>query len=380
MGLEGAPLSNHRSRFARLGFPLALAVVAIAYFWNEEEPSDSPVQTLSLRILSQVTASDDPWALAHGILALEPGSPSLDPWVARIEEHLIEDDGHWRLPLSGVDGHRGEQHPHLVLRTLALLEREGRATAASSALLARLLPAARRGGRDDGDDWRVINDLAWKLEALSDLASGDAAASALEPLALRLLAALVDGDRHVDAFISSGLEGKRPDSTNPESSGTWAYTCGGQHLISALIAAADAGAISVEERQQLSDHINLYGRRLLGEISYRLSEEQAAVDAGVSPMRASRRGILERLKLTGHGLEILARARFVRLGDDEFLAETAATVEAFLMVDLVILDSEVDPDATMLGKLRDTDPGAWERWLGDSCHALHGLRRWRAQK
>jgi len=374
-------LPSRPPRFARHGlFLLVMAVVAVAIFSEDDaSPESSSREILAARILPEVAASDDPWALAHGLLALEPGSDLLDRWLATIEGHLIEADDHWRLPLTGVDGDRGEQHPHLVLRTLALLAGEGRATAASSALLARLLPAARHGGGDDGD-WRAINDLAWKLEALSDLAAGDrAAAAALEPLAHRLLAALVDGDRLVDDFLVAGLEGKRPDSGTPQTSGTWAYTCGGQHLISALIAAADAGAISGDAREQLSVHVDLYARRLLSELAYRLREEQAAVDAGVSPVRASRRGILERLKLTGHGLEILARARFAGIGEDAFLAETGATVEAFLKVDMVFLDSEVDPDVTLLGKLRDTDPGAWERWVGDGCHALHGLRRWRAQ-
>ena len=130
----------------------------------------------------------------------------------------------------------------------------------------------------------------------------------------------------------------------------------------------------------LSSHLDLYCRRLRWEEFFRLREEIRALGSGVSATRAFRRGILERLKLSGHGLEILARARSASVGDPLLIDDAREISEVMLARDMSMLAGRVDPDGTLLKKLKTTDPELWERWLGDGCHVLHGLRLWQLDR
>ncbi len=330
-----------------------------------------PAATFSSRILDAGLASTDPWAGAHLMLAF-PEANRLAAvrarWIGQIEDEEVQ------IPLHGADGHRGEQHPHLLLRTAAwvlpsthtphLKQRIERALAATS------MPT----------HWKQINDLAWLVEAAAVLKLPAMTATAdadLATLARTLLSAVEQSDRVVHRCLE---EGGRPDgSLGPEQSGTWAYTCGGLHLFSALVESFGAGYLTAADRVRLIDRLLLTTRRISWELQFRLDEEQRALAAGVSPRRAARHALLARMKLAGHGLDLFGRSRALGLlTAQQVEIAVEQSLEAASQIQTRLLEV-VDPQGILLSAQTETeDRETWERTFGDGCHLLRGLMIWQA--
>jgi hypothetical protein len=289
-------------------------------------------------------------------------------WIGQIEDEKVQ------IPLHGADGHRGEQHPHLLLRTAAwvlpsthtphLKQRIERALAATS------IPT----------HWKQINDLAWLVEAAAVLKLPATTATAdadLATLARTLLDAVEQSDRVVHRFLE---EGGRPDgSLGPEQSGTWAYTCGGLHLFSALVESVGAGYLTAADRLRLIDGLLLTTRRVSWELQFRLDEEQRALAAGVSPRRAARHALLARMKLAGHGLDLFGRCRALGLlSAQQVEIAVEQSLEAASQIQTRLLEV-VDPQGKLLSAQTEAqDRETWERTFGDGCHLLRGLMIWQS--
>ena len=330
-----------------------------------------PAATFSSRILDAGLASTDPWAGAHLMLAF-PEANRLAAvrarWIGQIEDEKVQ------IPLHGADGHRGEQHPHLLLRTAAwvlpsthtphLKQRIERALAATS------IPT----------HWKQINDLAWLVEAAAVLKLPATTATAdadLATLARTLLDAVEQSDRVVHRCLE---EGGRPDgSLGPEQSGTWAYTCGGLHLFSALVESVGAGYLTAADRLRLIDGLLLTTRRVSWELQFRLDEEQRALAAGVSPRRAARHALLARMKLAGQGLDLFGRCRALGLlSAQQVEIAVEQSLEAASQIQTRLLEV-VDPQGKLLSAQTEAqDRETWERTFGDGCHLLRGLMIWQS--
>ena len=110
---------GHRSIFSASLLGL-LCLVAC----TSADPVPSPVavenwkeQTPAQLIRSGIEAGD-PWALAHLHLAL-PQSAELSDQRQQLHELMTNPNS--VIEIHGADGHRGEQHPHLLLRTAVVL-------------------------------------------------------------------------------------------------------------------------------------------------------------------------------------------------------------------------------------------------------------------
>ena len=332
-------------------------------------PSIPPQQVFASKLLQAGIASDDPWAQAHLLLAFPEDSRLSEVrqrWSVRIE------DLDSSIPLHGEHGERGEQHPHLMLRTAAwvlpathprLVERVQRALASTRT----------------PSHWQQINDLAWLVEAAAVLKLPATTATAdadLQTLAATLLDALERSDQLVQRCLDDGIE--RPDgSADPSQSGTWAYTCGGFHLLSALVESVEAGYLVAANRQRVVDRLRLLTRRIPWELQFRLAEEQTALAAGISPRRAARHAVLARMKMAGHGLDVLGRSRVVGVLTREQAAEAAQSCQNASQQLIARFLEEVDPHGLLLSPQTEAiDPLTWERAFGDGCHLLRGLAVW----
>lgn len=328
------------------------------------------LETFSSRIFEAGRNAADPWAGAHLLLAF-PQDPRLETvrqkWIG-----LIEDE-QGQIPLHGDEGHRGEQHPHLLLRTAAWVlpgtHDPHLKNRVKKALSVATLP----------QNWKQVNDLAWLVEAAAVLdfdATTPTAEGDLARLAVSLLVAIEESDQIVQRCLDEGLD--RPDgAADPSRAGTWAYTCGGFHLLSALVESGLAGYFDDDEQQRLVDRLVLMTRRIPWELQFRLAEEQRAQAAGVSPRRAARHSVLARMKLAGHGLDVLGRARVAGLLSTA-QAKNAATscLTAAELIQVRFLD-EVDPQGVLLSAQTEAiDSLTWERAFGDGCHLLRGLTVW----
>ncbi|MFQ5654244.1 MAG: hypothetical protein ACE5GW_05895 [Planctomycetota bacterium] len=344
------------------------------------------VTAFAERLRAEIGADSDPWTLAHGLLGLGAGLEveGERASVLLIRRWLGEDPRRGpSFELKGDGGRLGEQHPHLVLKTFAELGIE-------PALSERLARAAT-GSFDPPRDFEGWNDSAWLLDATAHLeawgrdralggtsaATGDSARAAMTvgELALGVLARVEEGDRRVEEALDlGGEEGfTRPSGTGePAESGIYAYTCGGQHLLGAVIAAAGAGFYGDDALPRVRARVEVLIGRLEGEFRFRAREEERAIAAGISPIRARREGAQALLKLLGHGLENLARAHAAGLGDRARLTEAMERQRARLEEVFRAYLEELDPEGTIFPSLREGEPERWQRWFGDGCHALRG--------
>jgi hypothetical protein len=337
-----------------------------------EIPVD-PQAAFSTRILEAGLSSEDPWAGAHLLLAFAASDPLVEVrqrWRSLIEDPTLS------IPLHGEADERGEQHPHLLLRTAAWV------LPSTHAALAIRIEKALATTRSP-THWKEINDLAWLIEAAAVLKLDATTATAdadLAGLARTLLAALESSDRIVQSCLDEGRV--RPDgAADPSVSGTWAYTCGGFHLLSALVESVEAGYLGASDGQRVIDRVLLLTQRIPWELQFRRAEEERAVAAGISARRAARHSVLARMKLVGHGLDVLGRCRIVGLLTPEQSQEVAATCLVAANQIMTRLVEDVDPTGLLLSRQTAiTDPLVWERAFGDGCHLIRGLAVWHSSE
>lgn len=363
---------------------MVVAVVALVALlvWSrnrEVAPDDKPVVpavTLTpleqLRAAVQVEAAtvQNPWVLAHTLLAL-----GADAQVngASVRETL---NGFVRTGPAGphfdlmTPSGLGEVHPHLVLKVLA-------ETHPDDPLVAHLMQTAfvtfERPLRFEG--W---NDAAWLLEAL-----GRRRVAANTPLGQHgervdtVYAGAVLQLQRAQTVVDDLLQQqpfRRPAGDNsPDVGGVWSYTCGGQHLLHAVLF-AQGGCPGLPP---LTDGfpIKTFLKRLEAEYQFRIAEREHAVAQGVNSNEALRRSSVALLKLLGHGLETLAYARDNGIGDAEQLQKTALQTRTRLLGVLEELASKIDL-RKLFAAARNQASNDWLLWFGDGCHALHGLRLW----
>lgn len=322
----------------------------------------------------------DPWLLAHALLTLGPDDlAKRQQWLDQLESRwLVRDsDGRRSFPLHRSIG-RGEQHPHVVLRVLV----EDGATGFASALAA---DAAM--GFTSPKTFEEWNDVAWFLHGMAILASDPASpyradtplgesGTTLGELALATLSRVEAADLVVENALAATGPFERPSGAeDPYLAGVYAYTCGGQHLLQAVVAAAVGRLIPEADRPRIARRIEVLIARLDAEEDFRRREEERALAAGISVPRAARERVRSTLKLHGHALETLALAHEA-LPNARPVIERALATEVDRVRELLRLRVEVlDPEGTIAPRWRSEDPLAWELWFGDGAHALHGLRR-----
>ncbi len=346
----------------------------------EENPVDWRSAIPEQLILSGQQAGD-PWALAHLHLAL-PEEPSLASQRQELVRLLTDSSA--EIPVHGHDGHRGEQHPHLLLRTAVLLSGE----TIPDPLLARVRSDLAKTSFPVR--WQEVNDLAWLVESAAraslpreSSAKGTTLAHLYEKMFLDLEAA----DRTIGSVLNQAPDSgvRRPDGLEgPEESGCWAYTCSGAHMLGALVECDLAGLLSSAQRNRLAQLLKRYRQRTDWEIAYRKSELNRAIQNGVSPRRATREYGLAVTKLLGHALEISTRASLMVPTKDgrEFSVSFGQwSVNLRKQVDLLfsqktgVSTGEVyQPLELLTSEALTPQSPVWERAFGDLCHLFRGLR------
>ena len=346
----------------------------------DENPVDWR-QSIPEQLIISGQQAGDPWALAHLHLAL-PEESALES--QRQELFRLLTDSNAEIPVHGHDGHRGEQHPHLLLRTAVLLAGE----TIPDPLLARVRSDLAKTSFPVR--WQEVNDLAWLVESAARAslprelsANGTTLAHLYDKLILELEAA----DRTIGSVLNQAPDSgvRRPDGlAGPEESGCWAYTCSGAHMLGALVECDLAGLLSSAQRNRLAQLLKRYRQRTDWELAYRKSELDRAIQNGVSPRRATREYGLAVTKLLGHALEISTRASlmvptkdgrefsvsFGQWSDDlrrqveDLFSQKGSNSTGEVYQPLELLTSEV---------LTPQSP-VWERTFGDLCHLFRGLR------
>ncbi len=314
------------------------------------------------------TPLDDPWMVSHGIRAMGRGFTLQDGRRAvdyLLETVLVE------LPANGktflgfpVDV---EGHPNMFLKTM--LE-------ASVPLdYAFTHKGRRRTLHEVVDGARALlrpsvvasspNALPWSLIALTRTtpvsrrqwtnAWGEAVdLDALVETALRLL-------EQASLPVAEAMRDGRPETRQAPVHG---FTCGGGHMIYALLAALHAGYTGKDRSQRMQRQVDLLVWRLSADVDLieRYYHERGG-GAGDFWYEFD-----AKLKLLGHSEECLAFAelhKVAKLTPAQRTQRQAATATLRRLL--------VDLDARNLGEARTADRELYRQLVGDTCHARHGL-------
>jgi hypothetical protein len=313
-------------------------------------------------------APDDPWAVAHGVRGI--GRDFTITGGRRAVDYLLE-DVLVTLPANG-QGTLGfasevEVHPNAFLKTLLeagvpldhAFTHEGR----------------RRTLRDVVDGARALlrptlvtsvpNALPWSIIALTRTTTplrpqwtnawGEPVAlDAVVERALRLL-------EQASAPVAEAMREGRPETGQAPVHG---FTCGGTHMLYALLAAVHAGYTGKDRRERVQQQVNVMVWRLSADLDlidrfYKARAGAAGVDWYV---------LNAKLKLLGHGVECLAFATVhdvVGLTPSQREERQAAVTTVRRMLR--------DLEARDLGEVKALDREVYRQMIGDTCHARHGL-------
>ena len=319
-------------------------------------------------IRRHAAAPDDPWTVAHGLRGM--GRDFTIDGGRRAVDYLLE-DVLVALPANGkrVLGFpiETEAHPNSFLKTLLeagvpldhAFTHEGRRRT-----LGDVVDGARALFRPTLVS-TVPNALPWSLIALTRTTTplrpqwtnawGETVALDLVvERALRLL-------EQASQPLAEAMRAGRPE---PAKAPVHSFTCGGTHMVYALLTAVHAGYAGKDRRERVQQQVDLLVWRLGADID--LIERFYGERAGRA---GSAWYVLDaKLKLLGHGAECLAFATLhdvVRLTPPqrERRQATVATLRRMLR----------ELEARDLWEAKAVDRELYRQLIGDACHARHGL-------
>jgi hypothetical protein len=142
------------------------------------------------------------------------------------------------------------------------------------------------------------------------------------------------------------------------------FTCGGTHMLYALVASVQAGYVGKDRAERVQQQVNV--------MVWRLHADLAMIDQFYR-QRAGRNGVYwydldAKVKILGHGQECLASA--TRHGVAKLSAAQRNAWRAALATLNRLLE---DMEGRDLAEARDVDRELFRQLVGDACHARHGL-------
>jgi len=333
-------------------------------------------------------AADNPWALAHGLVAFGPefaaadGRPAIEVIASFAEQTDVSGKKLWLFPEYKA-GKPVEPHRFLLVKTLmdvgVPLDRALTTATGAKLTLARLvsdLHAAAALPISDAD----YHHAAWLLSALvlHEKLDAQAAASAPGPKVRELTERLLERLERDQRVISSHSgpmdqafdQGTELHRAKRDKTGIYGHTCGGLHLVQAvLLGVAELGDDALASR----------ARKQIGVLLYRYDLERTAYASLL--LRHPDQGLLiriQQLKFFGHLVETLTLARELGIAPPD--------TEGGRRIDSVIRRAAGDVSKVAhelgdggvfdrLGAIRKKREQSYLDLIGDGCHAIHGLKR-----
>jgi len=311
---------------------------------------------------------EDPWAVCHGIRAmgrdfkLKDGRRAVD-WVLETQLALVPANNLTVLafPLQV------EVHPNSFLKTLleAGVPLDHTFTHQKRP---RTLTDVVDGARALFRPAQVVgqaNMLPWSIIAFSRTTSS------LRPRwtnawgeHVNLEAVVEHALRLMEEASFPLAKAMREDRPEPGRAPVHEFTCGGTHMLYALVTAAATGHASRDRAERIRQQTDLMVWRLHADLDVieRFYRERAAQPG------AYWYEVDAKIKLLGHGEECLAlgtRRNVVKLSDHQQRQRRTAVAALKRMIE--------DMEGRNLGEARDLDRELFRQIVGDTCHARHGL-------
>jgi hypothetical protein len=337
--------------------------------------AERAIARLSEQLATPAGDPENPWALAHGLLAFGKDYQTRDGRSAVLVAASFAERKSGPQPRYGFPLERGgkpvEPHSHLLLKTFLEigLAPSFSFTAGDGAKidLRRLLVDMRASVREPTTDaeW---HDAAWWLAAL------ELRPVPGEPELVRLreaaLARLEADDAVLEADVAQPFAPSAPmGAAKRNKSHIYGHPCGGLHFVQAVLRGASASrdaTVRTRVRRQLALLLRRYeAERNLYAETLHAHPEAALLVSG------------QELKFFGHFLETLALAdQLGLLREDAALVEQVAVARGRATSDLLRTLAQLEQERAYA---RLSELGAQRAQLaldliGDGCHALHGLR------
>ncbi|MGF1511367.1 MAG: hypothetical protein ACFB9M_17890 [Myxococcota bacterium] len=341
------------------------------------EASAKELRAASARLQSWVregaSRADEPWALAHGLLAFGPELRASDGRLAAdviVADHLrkIDEPNGWAFPTRTKRGTPVEPHENLILKTLldSGLSMDHRFEVdGQTVVLAELIRSAEQSFSEPPSAHAWARQ-AWTLDVFvmaqaraNRDGSSESGSVALRQLSRRASEALL----RLQAFLEGPASAGRPQDVEKRRQDIFAHTCGGLHFIQAV---ARAAALKGNEdlRPTLRGQLEL--------LLFRFDAERAIYRRARASHPDYRLPIkVQELKFYGHLLETLGLAAEWGLIGPEDLAETRVRQVAADLVDTLV---DLETVYARQKQLRKQAPQTYYDLIGDGCHAIRGMR------
>jgi hypothetical protein len=314
------------------------------------------------------SSPDDPWAVCHGVRAM--GSDFTVKGGQRAVDWLLETHLAW-VPVNGKNAlafpESVEVHPNMFLKTMLEagvplgyeFPHQGRR---------RTLGEVVEGARALFRPSLVMNQpnmLPWSMIAFARTSAafrgrwtnawGETVdLDAVVAGALRLM-------EEASLPLMQAMREDRPESSKAPVHG---FTCGGTHMLYALLTSVQAGYAGGDRSSRVRQQTDL--------MVWRLSADLGLIDRFYKD-RAAQPGaywyeVDAKLKLLGHGQECLA------FGTHRGVVKLSAGQQGQWRRAVATLNRIIDDiEAHNLAEARDIDRELFRQLVGDTCHARHGL-------
>ena len=368
---------------AAAGFPVPKAMTHSA-----KSPSALPASPDAERALAELKKvcqthggdPENPWAIAHGLLAFGPemtlsnGEPAVDYLYARYAE-VSEIQGQRLIAFPrSRDGVDIEPHTDLVLKAITESglppEREVLVDGETFTLADHWEHSLRTSflNKTTGESSYVTpNDMPWGVQALAAWGTPHQTQwKAFEGTQMDL-DDLVKFQVHVltqestfmyQAMLAgTGFEKKRQ--------GVFNYTCGGAHMVQGSIQPIAAGYGSTQDRERLAAQGTLLAYRYPVEMGiYEQARKQAPSQALVL--------YVQQLKFIGHWLETMHKLAATGIYTPSALDQQ---VMAQAVGDLITTTAALKQLGALdnAAKIRESNNQLYLDIVGDSCHSVRGL-------
>lgn len=332
-------------------------------------PSDAASDDGTRVIQKYATVPEDPWAVAHGIRAMGRDFRVRDGRLA--VNHLLENVS-ISLPANGTNvlafAPDVEVHPNAFLAEALLEPGVPLDRAFTHHGSRRTLEDLVKGARALFRPQRVSsepNALPWSLIAFTRTTSpvrGRWTNAWGEPVDLDVLVeTALQMHERASLPLLEDMRASRPEAAKAP---VHSFTCGGTHMLYALLTAVHAGYRGTDRLERVRRQVDLMVWRLGADVNLmeRFYKERTA------PRGASWYLLDSKLKLLGHAEECLAFAE--RRG----LVTLTAGQQAHRRVAVNwVRDMLDDLGRRGLEEARAQNKELFHQLVGDACHARHGL-------
>ena len=337
-------------------------------------------QALRPLIIRYAAATDDAWAMMHGIRAIGKGfSVAGGPAVEYLSAHELQEkaEGRRRFLVMPV---ATEGHPNTFLKTLleAGVGLEHPITAAGRRrTVADLLQDAKQlfsyepekmNGKADDLSWSIIafaitippNQDGWTNARGQQIRFRDVVSYAF-----------ATAEWASASFCKAMAEGTTPTWKDRISN----FTCGGTHLIYSLGVAVRYGHLGEEGRRRFAEQLRLLIWRL--RVDLLLLDDYYKMVAKAYPDKSARwrpYQLDSRLKFLGHAFEILSYNRLFRL-----VPLTVAQEQQVERAGRTLEETAREVAKLDLPTIKRENRSLYDLLVGDACHAYHGVHMVRGE-